>query len=367
MAIRQRKVGELRNLLQAEAPDVDASGLQKDQLAKIIAEARIAVCRVSETNLIASQQVEAQSEIESLSHKVALEIKRMNKDSSSPNGGAAAEKDLLNGFHSLQRCVANVCASSGYTASLQTEVLAVCSSLTTHINTKADIGGDMLRIKSANSKGFKGLSALAPRDAAAPLELFLRGTISPSMAVPSSAVVVMPVGEMTVDCKTVDLSLFMTKDQSLATPWCGSRFCPAMLVDQPKDKSAKPAKAGKGKGKGNKRSDASTEDLPTVTLTLTSEDEDITVPQHSVPITLKIYSLRGEVPPPPPAPVADVFTEPAEDAGDLDMPKIVRLQCPSIKRARDESSDATASKRRRATTLLLGSAGDAGVQNTAAP
>lgn len=202
----------------------------------------------------------------------------------------------------------------------------------------------MLLIKNVSAKSFKGLVAIAPRtDAAQPLELFLRGTISPTVAVPTNAVVVMSAGELCMaDGDRIDLSMWMSKDQATATSWCGPRFCPAMLVAEPRgEPKESKSKGSKGKAAKPKASD----DQPTVTLALTSVDDEVSVPQYSTPIKLKIYSLRGDVPP-------AAAEEPCADTDHIE----VRLQGPGIKRARAPEPDSDA-KRHRATTLLFGSTG----------
>ena len=144
------------------------------------------------------------------------------------------------------------------------------------------------------------------------------------------------------DGTEIGRSMWMSKDQATATSWCGPRFCPALLVTEPRPDKPK----NKDKGKRASHSD----DGPQVTLALTSTHDEVTVPQCSTPINLTIYALSGAVPPTD-APSADASEQPAE-------PNIVAvaLHGPGIKRVREPEPDGD-SKRHRATTLLLGSTG----------
>ena len=340
MSLRSKSIAELRSLANAEVPSQDtAIGISKDTLARSIAASRIATLKAAESEVM--HQIDTDP---ALSTRIADEIKNLNKEPTDQTPAAvvdaAEEGGPLKGtpFRTLESCVSAICAPSGYSAAMQQEILEKCQVLTTHIHGKADIGRDMLLIKAVTPKGFKGLAAFnalpAAEAATRPLRLFLRGTVSPSTgpAVLSASVVMPDVGELTVNGKTVGLSLFMTKDQAQASAWSGSRFCPAMLVDSPKE-----PKAGPIKGRKVKAADAGPE-IPPLTLALTSEEDSVVLSPSSPPVTLKVFSLSGVVPGAAPDTV--------------DAAQIMHLVGPSLKRDRPASDEAAVAKRHRATVLL---------------
>ena len=338
MSLRAKKIAELRELAATETPDANTTGMSKDIIARTIPGARIATLKASEGTVIKKLG-------EELANTAAIDIRGINRDQ--PEGANQDGPDANLPFRSLDRCVADACTPSGFSEAMQHEIVEKCSALTAHIQRHADIGRNMrnmLLVKTIPPKGFKGLAALVPADAAKPLRLFLRGTISPSTVTPpSSAVVVMPdVGELTVNGKTIGLTLLMTKDQSVSSSWSGCRFCPATLVSESKE-----AKPGKGNGKGGKVAADSPSPTPRVTLTLTADDESVDVSPTidgsvavCLPVRLKLYSLCGEVP------------SVAADADVAD--RIMDVEGPSFKRPRDAASDdATAAKRKRASKMLF--------------
>ena len=328
MSHRTKPAAEVRKLAKAlpEFAGQVLTTITKDILAKGIAKSQITKMKAEEAETM--RQIDAE-----LSSNIASEIKNLNKDTADELDDPL---DPLRGtpYRTLSTCVSNVCSPSGYSQATQMDILDKCQILTTHIQRKVDVGLDMLLIKTVTDKALKGLAALNASAEAKPLRLFLRGTVSPScgpMAL-TAAVVLPNVAELTVNGMSVALSLCMTKDQAFASAWSGSRFCPALLAKVPKDGKGK----GKGKGKKAKAAPESEPGAQSVTLTLESEDELITICDSTV--TLKVYSLTGEV---------------AAVAAGQDIADIRTVVGPSLKRERDAASDdASTAKRIKASSLL---------------